>query len=60
MADSYRCHAVIEAPLEDVWAVASDARPHPQWWPEVRDWMRDMLDVLPPVVADVRKPPPLP
>jgi uncharacterized protein YndB with AHSA1/START domain len=37
MAESYRCHAVIDAPVEDVWAVVSDPTTHPQWWPEVED-----------------------
>jgi uncharacterized protein YndB with AHSA1/START domain len=37
MADPYRCHAVIEAPLEDVWAIVSDPSTHPLWWPEVKE-----------------------
>ena len=35
MAGPYRRHAVIEAPVEDVWAIVSDPRTHPQWWPDV-------------------------
>jgi hypothetical protein len=37
MADSYRRHALIEAPIEDVWPVVSDPRTHPDWWPEVTE-----------------------
>jgi uncharacterized protein YndB with AHSA1/START domain len=36
MAESYRAHAVIEAPVEDVWAIVSDPRTHPEWWPDLR------------------------
>jgi hypothetical protein len=35
VAGSYRHQALIEAPLDDVWAVVSDPRTHPEWWPEV-------------------------
>jgi len=28
---------VIDAPVEDVWAVVSDPRTHPDWWPDVID-----------------------
>jgi Polyketide cyclase / dehydrase and lipid transport len=35
MADSYRRHALIEAPIEDVWSIVSDPRTHPDWWPDV-------------------------
>jgi hypothetical protein len=35
MADMRRAHSLIEAPIEDVWAVVSDPRTHPEWWPEV-------------------------
>lgn len=35
MAESHRRHALIEAPIEDVWLIVSDPRTHPDWWPEV-------------------------
>jgi uncharacterized protein YndB with AHSA1/START domain len=35
MARSYRHQALIEAPLEEVWAVVSDPNTHPDWWPEI-------------------------
>ncbi len=35
MADMYRRHVLIEAPPEDVWAIVSDPRTHPDWWPDV-------------------------
>jgi Polyketide cyclase / dehydrase and lipid transport len=37
MAGSYRGHALIEAPIEDVWPIVSDPRTHPDWWPEVTE-----------------------
>jgi uncharacterized protein YndB with AHSA1/START domain len=37
MADTYRRHALIEAPIEDVWSIVSDPHTHPDWWPELRD-----------------------
>lgn len=37
MADAYRRHAVIKAPVEDVWSIVSDPQTHPDWWPELRD-----------------------
>jgi hypothetical protein len=37
MAGSYRHQVLIEAPIEDVWAVVSDPRTHPDWWPDVID-----------------------
>jgi uncharacterized protein YndB with AHSA1/START domain len=37
MADSLRRQCVIEAPVEDVWAIVSDPDTHPDWWPELRD-----------------------
>jgi hypothetical protein len=37
MAGSYRHQTLIEAPIEDVWAVISDPRTHPDWWPDVVD-----------------------
>jgi uncharacterized protein YndB with AHSA1/START domain len=36
MADTYRRHCVIEAPITDVWSVVSDPKTHPDWWPEVQ------------------------
>jgi uncharacterized protein YndB with AHSA1/START domain len=35
MAGTYRHQALIEAPIEDVWAVISDPLTHPDWWPDV-------------------------
>jgi hypothetical protein len=35
IADSYRRQALVEAPVEEVWAVVSDPRTHPDWWPDV-------------------------
>ena len=37
MGRTYRHQAVIDAPVEDVWAIVSDPRTHPEWWPEVVD-----------------------
>jgi hypothetical protein len=37
MAATYRHQALIDAPVEDVWAVLSDPRTHPEWWPDVVD-----------------------
>jgi carbon monoxide dehydrogenase subunit G len=37
MADTYRHQALIDAPIEDVWAIVSDPRTHPEWWPDVVD-----------------------
>jgi uncharacterized protein YndB with AHSA1/START domain len=37
MAGSYRHQTLIEAPIEEVWAVVSDPRTHPHWWPDVLD-----------------------
>ena len=36
MADTYRRHARIEAPIEDVWSIVSDPHTHPDWWPELK------------------------
>jgi len=44
MADTYRRQCVIEAPIEEVWAVVSDPETHPDWWPEVQD-VRQVEDV---------------
>ncbi len=33
---TYRRHALIEAPVEDVWTIVSDPRTHPDWWPELQ------------------------
>ena len=32
-----RHEALIEAPVEDVWAVVSDPSTQPEWWPDVVD-----------------------
>jgi len=36
MADTYRRHTLIEAPIDAVWPVVSDPHTHPDWWPEIR------------------------
>jgi hypothetical protein len=36
MADTYRRHALIEAPIDHVWSIVSDPHTHPDWWPEVK------------------------
>jgi uncharacterized protein YndB with AHSA1/START domain len=41
MAATYRHQALIDAPVEDVWAVVSDPRTHPEWWPDVLDVQLD-------------------
>ena len=41
MGGSYRHQALIDAPVEDVWAVVSDPRTHPEWWPDVVDVQLD-------------------
>ncbi len=43
MADVYRRHALIEAPLETVWSVVTDPMTHPDWWPEVQDVRADLI-----------------
>lgn len=35
MAGPCRSHALIEAPVDDVWSVVSDPRTHPDWWPDL-------------------------
>ena len=37
MGGTYRHQALIDSPVEDVWAVVSDPRTHPEWWPDVVD-----------------------
>ena len=37
MGGTYRHQTLIDAPVEDVWAVVSDPRTHPEWWPDVVD-----------------------
>ena len=41
MGGTYRHQALIEASVEDVWAVVSDPRTHPEWWPDVVDVQLD-------------------
>jgi hypothetical protein len=37
MAGTYRHQALIEAPIDDVWAIVSDPLAHPEWWSDVID-----------------------
>ena len=37
MAGLYRHQTLIEAPIEDVWAIIRDPLTHPEWWPDVVD-----------------------
>ena len=37
MAGTFRHQTLIEAPIEDVWAIISDPLTHPEWWPDVVD-----------------------
>jgi hypothetical protein len=37
VADVHRRHVLIEAPVEDVWAILSDPKTHVEWWPELVD-----------------------
>ena len=37
MPGTNRGHALIQAGVDDVWAVVGDPRTHPDWWPEVID-----------------------
>jgi hypothetical protein len=37
MAGTYRHQTLIEAPIDDVWAIISDPLTHPEWWPDVVD-----------------------
>ena len=30
-----RAEGLVDAPVEDVWAVVGDPRTHPDWWPDV-------------------------
>jgi uncharacterized protein YndB with AHSA1/START domain len=41
MGGTYRHQALIASPVEDVWAVVSDPRTHPEWWPDVVDVQLD-------------------
>ena len=41
MGRTYRHQVVIDAPVGDVWAIVSDPRTHPEWWPEVVDVQLD-------------------
>ena len=41
MGGTYRHQALIDAPVEDVWAVVSDPRTHPGWWLDVLDVQLD-------------------
>ena len=47
MGGTYRHQALIDSPVEDVWAVVSDPRTHPEWWPDVVDVQLDepLVDV---------------
>jgi len=38
---TYRHQALIDSPVEDVWAIVSDPRTHPEWWPDVVDVQLD-------------------
>jgi polyketide cyclase/dehydrase/lipid transport protein len=35
MAGPCRSHALIEAPVDEVWATVCDPRTHPGWWPDL-------------------------
>ena len=35
MAGTYRHQSLIDAPIEDVWAVICDPLTHPDWWPDL-------------------------
>ena len=41
MGGTYRHQALIDSPVEDVWAIVSDPRTHPEWWPDVVDVQLD-------------------
>jgi hypothetical protein len=43
MAEVYRRHALIDAPLETVWSVVTDPKTHADWWPEVKDVRADLI-----------------
>ena len=43
MAEVYRRHALIDAPLDTVWSVVTDPKTHPDWWPEVKDVRADLI-----------------
>jgi uncharacterized protein YndB with AHSA1/START domain len=35
VADTYRRHGLIDAPVENVWSIVSNPHTHPDWWPEL-------------------------
>ena len=47
MAGTYRHQTLIDAPVEDVWAVIRDPLTHPDWWPDVvAVWVAERLEDL--------------
>ena len=41
---AYRQQALIDVPIETLWALVSDVRRHPEWWPRVEDVRCDGIE----------------